>query len=440
MADGAGAREGLRRLHPATVLLEIPATVLKWGWPIVAAGFLFGGGSPSTNVVKWAVIGIVFGAVSTLFRYFTLRFGIVGERLVLRHGLIWTVDRTIPLDRIQNVDLKSSPIQRLFGVTTVRIETAGADDTEASLSVVSEEVAERFRDDLLERRAAPSGRPREPEAKDAPEEEVIRRLGFGELLLAGATENRVGVIVAALFGLLELLDEGTLDLEGPLELALGRAASAGPWLAGALAVALVLTFLVAGWVTSILLTALRFHGFELRRSGEGVRRRHGLLSKYESLVRRDRLQVFLLEANLLRRLVGYVTLKVQTAGSGEKGEAGGSAVFFPLLPRREADGLMRLVLPHGSRADLDLDSLRPVHPRAARRIFLRLCLLSALCGGFVALAAQDPRGLLVVPVGVLLAFALRGPQYRALKWNVTDSTVIARAGLWTRRLWVVPRR
>src|SRR5690606_5363118 len=138
--------------------------------------------------------------------------------------------------------------------------------------------------------------------------------------------------------------------------------------------------------------------------------------------------------------LGRVTLKVQTAGSREKGDAGGSSVFFPLLPRREADGLMRLVFPRGSEEELDLEDLRPVHPLAARRIFLRFCLLSSFAGCIVAALAGDVRGLAVVPAGVLAAALLRGPQYRALRWNVTDAYVLARSGLWTRRLWVVPRR
>jgi len=424
------ADQGLRRLHPATVLLEIPTTILKWLWPIVAVGFLFGGGSSSSNLAEWAMLGIGLGAVGTLFKYFTLRYGIQGDRLVLRVGLIWSVDRTIPLAKIQNVDLASGPIQRLFRVTTITIETAGGDETEASLSVVSETVAERFRNDLLE------GRGDAPGPLTRAEGDLIRRLTIQELLLAGATENRVGVIVVALFGLVELFGEGRLDLMTPIEVSLERLAGIGAWATGVLIAGAVVAFIGAGWILSIFLTAMKYHAFEIRRSGEGVRRRHGLLSKYESLVRRDRLQVFLVEANLLRRLIGFVTLKVQTAGAGDEGGTA-SNVFFPLLPRAESDGLVRLVFPN---ADFDLASLRPVHPLAARRIFLRLSLLSSLLTGAVFLFSEDLRALAIAPVGIALAWILRGPQYRALKWNLTDAYVIARAGLVTRRLWIVPRR
>jgi putative membrane protein len=58
-----------------------------------------------------------------LLRFLTTRYRITGERIELRSGLLFRSERTLPLDRVRSVDLSAHPVQRVFGLTSVRIGT-----------------------------------------------------------------------------------------------------------------------------------------------------------------------------------------------------------------------------------------------------------------------------------------------------------------------------
>ncbi len=425
---GAAAPAVLSRLHPITLVLQVPTVLIKWVGPFALISFAFGVGSFG-KAFQWAVVGSLFGTIEALVRYATLRFGIHDDRLLIRSGLFERRQRTIPIDQIHNVDLRAGPLERLFRVTSIKVETAGGDDTEASLSVVSTRVADRFRDEILARRA----HLRESEPATPPER-VARNLTFRELLLAGATENRVGVIVAALLGLGEALDDTGFDMRGELSGRLEVVFGSGPFATGIAVAAATLLFLVAGGVVSMSLFAFRYHGYSLTKATEGLRRSHGLLTRFESLVPIRRIQVILLEENPLRRIFGYTTMRVQSAGSPEDDKAR-STILYPLLPIGEASTLARLVFPG---LDLDLGKLRPVHPLALRRGFIRYSVILTFAVGLVALFASR-WALLALPVAWLLARFLARKRYRSLRYALLDGYVLARGGVWTRRLWIIPR-
>lgn len=422
---------GLRRLHPLTLVLQIPSLFLRWVGPFVLISLLFGDSSDDGlgETLRWAIIGTSLGTAAALTRYLSLRYGIQGDHMVIKTGLFDRRTRTIPLDQIQNIDLRSRPLQRLLGVTEVRIETAGGESAEASLQVVGVEVAERFRNELLNRRNGAAV------GEEPPDEEVIRTLGLRALLLHGATENRIGLIFAALFGLDELLEEAGTNLGDTISDLLDRLIGSGPAATGLALTLLVMTLLVGGWLVSIIWTALTYHRYTLGRTGDGLRRRHGLLTRFEALIPTHRIQVLLLDANPLRRACGQVTLRVQSAGSPEKEDGGGSTMLFPLLPLAEAGDLAREIFPS---LEIDLEGLRKVHPLAFRRGLIRYLTLFAAAAGPLTSFRLLP-WLLALPVAILLAWLLAHLRYQALRYSVDDAYVFARTGVWTRRLWVIPR-
>jgi len=71
---------------------------------------------------------------------------VLGERaLRIRRG-VWTVTEiTITYENVQNVTVKSGPLQRLFGISTIVIETAGAKGGETGAHGQSASVANEAR-------------------------------------------------------------------------------------------------------------------------------------------------------------------------------------------------------------------------------------------------------------------------------------------------------
>ncbi len=71
-------------------------------------------------------------------------------------GVIYKKYVTVPYDRIQNVDINRGILDRLLGLSSLMIQTAGASSgvagaTEGVLPGLSREVAEQLRDELIAR-------------------------------------------------------------------------------------------------------------------------------------------------------------------------------------------------------------------------------------------------------------------------------------------------
>ena len=68
-------------------------------------------------------------------------------------GVIFHVERTIPLDKIQDLTFKEGPLLKYFGLSILKVETAGGGaQTQADLTLIGIEGASEFRSKVLEQR------------------------------------------------------------------------------------------------------------------------------------------------------------------------------------------------------------------------------------------------------------------------------------------------
>jgi putative membrane protein len=80
--------------------------------------------------------------------------------LVVKRGIFFKVEKTIPLDKIQDLTVKEGPLLRMLGLRSLKIETAGQGtpgSSEADLVGIVDPID--FRDAVLRQRDAMSGAP-----------------------------------------------------------------------------------------------------------------------------------------------------------------------------------------------------------------------------------------------------------------------------------------
>ncbi|PIE21977.1 MAG: hypothetical protein CSA62_14625 [Planctomycetota bacterium] len=87
-----------------------------------------------------------------LLSYRAWRFGLRPHDVWLRHGVLWRTRRSVPRVRIQHVDVESGPLERLFGLATLVVYTAGTGDADARIPGLKIGSAEWLREELLPRR------------------------------------------------------------------------------------------------------------------------------------------------------------------------------------------------------------------------------------------------------------------------------------------------
>jgi putative membrane protein len=354
-------------------------------------------------------------------------------------------------ERIQNVELVRNLFHKLAGLVELRIETAGERGAEGLLSAVSEAEAHDLRARLYaapEHRGSPGSAPsqagtsvdapaggsgarpdgppafRRPGPPEPGRAEVLHDLGLAELLGYGVSAGRVGaaVIVAGV-----LLEWGGLFAPGALRDTVGQ-------LRGATAIGLVLFTLAGAYVTSVIGAVVRHSGFRMVRSPRGVRIEGGLFTTRGVEIPLGKVQVVRVEEPLVRRLMGYGSMHVETAASGAPQEEAAAEGFVPMVPGDELARVAGVVLP---RLDVDPWSqrLRPPAARALRRaVFARTLRWGVVAGGAAAFGGQ---------IG-LLALALLGPvlawaDWRGQGWWVSARSIVSRRGFLRRDTWILPR-
>ncbi|HLT92130.1 MAG TPA: PH domain-containing protein [Woeseiaceae bacterium] len=79
----------------------------------------------------------------------------VRERDVLyRSGLLWRTVSAVPFNRIQHVETESTPLDRRFGLASLKLYTAGGTAGDLRIHGLTADVAERMRVFVLERAGA----------------------------------------------------------------------------------------------------------------------------------------------------------------------------------------------------------------------------------------------------------------------------------------------
>lgn len=359
----------LSRLHWTSLFFDTFSHLREY---VVPAAFAFLGAARGDWF--WGVLAIVaFGAsfLATLFRFFTLRYGVQNGELLVNQGLIFHNRRVVPCRRIQNMDLKQNLLHRMFGVAEVRIETASGNEAEAVLRVLHRSQIEVLRQQIFEPLALPAGTlaglqgsdpagtasgvgqelPADPVAGLAAQTPAARgavpqvavpvlKVPLRWLLAAGLASNRGWLLVGIVIGLVfqfqnwEQFDGRSFGRLLRKWLPLLFDAVPGPW---QIALAL-LAGLVALKLLGMAWFVLRFHGYQLVRFGDDLRVSSGLLTSYSATIPRGRVQFISVQRPWMLRWMGLATIRIETAGGAgaQAGEVGGGALsrssFVPVLP------------------------------------------------------------------------------------------------------------
>jgi membrane protein YdbS with pleckstrin-like domain len=131
----------LRRLE-----IGVPALVVGVGLAVVGAL------SGSTTAYGLAAAAVALGAIA--WPFVGRRFGSWGyaereDDLLVRRGVMFARLSVVPYGRMQFIDVTAGPLERAFGLATVRLHTAAA-ATDARIPGLERAEAARLRDRLAE--------------------------------------------------------------------------------------------------------------------------------------------------------------------------------------------------------------------------------------------------------------------------------------------------
>lgn len=359
VAVGASAPEQpFRRVHPLTPLLRFWTLILA-----VLAGLAF-----NINASSWAAIwAFISGDRSTAIWQFLLSVGLfilvcgliwllsriwwkangfrlTAEEIQHRRGVFNTQLRTARFDRIQAVDLVESVIARIFRVASVRVETAGGNNSVIEIAFLKRAEAEDLRRELIAttqgRRdirpegaedtadtadTAPAAGPADPAGPAVIGEHhgvggeqhvVVPSIPIQRTLASAALSLSTIVTVVGL--LIILLTP--LGLPALLPFLLGVAPS-------------VWNLIDKSWT------------FQAVLNGDVLNVSYGLADRRRQSIPLDRIHGVSLTQPLLWRLCGWWTVSVSVAGYGAETNNGGTTKLLPVGSKELALQLLEVVGP-----------------------------------------------------------------------------------------------
>jgi putative membrane protein len=418
-----------RRLHPGTIFLrfakEVPSTVLA-----IPAGLAFMSQRGLSSILPYALIAATILALVNWLVWRRFSYG-VGERdIVIEKGLLERTRRSIPFDRIQDVDIERRALARLFGLAKVKIETGGGGKDEGVLDSVTLAEAYRLRAAVRAGRTEAVAVEEAHPAETAAEERLLFEMGLGRVFLLGLFSFSL-VYIAGLFAVLQTFDNLLpFDIYDPARW-FGLVGEHLPqrFTVGAVVAVLMLALLL-GVVAGILRTLARDYGFKLTLEGSRFRRVRGLFTHTEVVLARRRIQLAALTTGPVRRALGWQALAFQTLGASSDGS--GHQTAAPLARPEEVAPIMAeagaLRMP--SEDELRMVSRRHLVRALARAIGLPLLLILGAC-------IYETAVLFLLALLPLLALGAALSR-RFHRYGLADGLLFVTRGVWRQQTWIVP--
>jgi putative membrane protein len=379
---------------------------------------------------------LFFGGVAAIFavlviiawlryRNFTFFLDEQNEEFVITEGIFNKTKTVIQLQKIQQVNIGQSLLQRIIGVYALDVDTAGSNKKEGKIRAISHSLALALKARLLENDRRKSSVQAETVEKEETEEKPFIHISFPSLLKVGITSNyirTIGVILAFFATIyenvrrvMETADLHTPNMEG---LITGNvvAETAG---------IVILFILVAVLVVNVLRVVIRYFNFSITRQQGSLLLSFGLIDTKSTIIKPEKVQVTTVSQNYFQKKMDILELRIKQATGGQK-EDRKSAIEIPGCNGRERDAILKLlfgVLPERG------VMLKPNWRKLGFSIFLSIIIPLTIAYALIPVEVQR-EFLWAYPTYAILGLLILYFGYRNYRLFIHDRFIIKQSGAW----------
>ncbi|WP_243526343.1 PH domain-containing protein [Bacillus pseudomycoides] len=344
-----------KRQHPITILFDIRISSL---FPLIII-VLFG---PKDEREAWYwfpifIVGfLLILAVFSLVKWYFKMYWVENNILHIKQGVFVKKESYLNKERVQTISTASNIIYQLFGLTKLKIETAGGgSEPEVTLAGIKEEQAKQLI--ALLNKVEDEKPVKEEESLRQDTNTTVYQLTTKEILLASITSGQFGLLFSGLFFLYTQFDNVLPKwLIEEIEAYVKDNSVYNLLYMGAI-------LIVISWVISTIGYALKHANFTVQRNGNEIRISQGLLEKKEVVLKLHRIQALTMKEGILRQPFGYSSIEVEVIQSIDTKNM--NVILHPLMKKKDVQELLTyLKLPYEIEEKI-------VHlPKAALRRYL----------------------------------------------------------------------
>ena len=286
----------------------------------VGAYFLVMDASPRTLFLSGIALGIllllVLGYSVAYYLKFLFHIDEEENNFVLQKGVFNSDVVSIPLDKIQQVNFRRNILQRVIGVYSVVIDTAGSQEQEVEIKALSKEkadiLAERLSELSIEQKQRKHVAFSEEEKSVEKADSTIDweyKLKLSTLLKLGLTSNylRGLSLLFAFYFTVRSQFENAQEL--PTEISLGAVSEIAP------KIVIFLVLLAIVMVVTVIETFVKYFGLHLIRNRAGLQVEMGLRNNTRVNLEARRVQLLQEVTNPIQQYLNLYKLKVSLSSS-----------------------------------------------------------------------------------------------------------------------------
>lgn len=282
-------------------------------WPLIVI-YLLDRDKPLWLLITTASAGIAIAAANAILSYINFTFYIIDNELTVSSGYIQKKQVSIPIKKIQSLNLKQNLLQQLIGIHTLEVNTAGSKGAEIKLPALGLSTIQ-----AIERMVNIDGRRNADESEsgseaDTPAAEVpILHLSPADLLKVGISNNHIKVILFTFSFLMSLYNDLPDKLQHIVERYLNNISTH--------AAEQALFYILMASISAVLLSVIGaivasiawFYNLNLWQSTSSLTLEAGLISRKRVTIPFRKIQTIRWSTNPVRRLLGLHAVTISQA-------------------------------------------------------------------------------------------------------------------------------
>ncbi|MGB5981950.1 MAG: PH domain-containing protein [Nonlabens sp.] len=307
----------------------------------VVAYFIFGFFG-SRSMGEWYFIGFsIFmsfvALIGPFIRYYFFKFHIDGDEFIINKGWLQKENKAVPLERIQSININQNLLQRILGIASLEVDTAGSKAKELEIPGLERSYADQLKNLLNEKKneiqqdLSPESESEEAEGSSEhthelkPSEKasvehtpvVILDLSFADLIKVGFTQNHLrsgfvamGLVAGFWFQVKDVIERYFSDYMDKISLESTIKTATLSFL-----IFFVIAFLIVSVIISLVTVLNKYWGYRITKQHDYLEVEMGLLNRSEIKVPLNKIQLLEFHSNPLRKILGFYTGKIFQAQS-----------------------------------------------------------------------------------------------------------------------------
>lgn len=349
--DNYHANESVvRKLHPMTMFYQIIMNIPAIAFPLYFA--FFQGSFENWFYIALTILVLTLTIPMRILNYYYFDFSIQPKDILINSGVFSRKHRSIPVKRIQNINIEQNFLQRLLGIAKVTFETAGNSELEGQLEFVSKKDAFELKDTIqnykykLEDGYSSPTEDLTPEIEPVDDTEsndkinfhdkskLLYEITFREIIIHGMTRFRPVLLVLAIwtfsmaqqFYFIPQIED--IEAESMISQSVEYISQHTFF-----SVIFIVIFLLLGtWLLDVILTFNQFYNFKLYDSDGKLLTDYGLLTKKHTTIPLNKMQSLTILSNPIKKKFDYFSLIIQTAGYGAQ-KGGAADIAIPIAQK-----------------------------------------------------------------------------------------------------------